>query len=179
MPSSAHAGPPDAGGVLRRATRWIVPRENPAAVVYGALLMGALLAAESGQRESYLDTAGSAAITAALFWFAHAYAALVGRRLAGLERGLSPYALVRALLHAFPLIRGAAVPLVAVLLAWATGGSQETALAAGLWTAVASLVVFELVAGLGSRSGPAEIVLEVAVGATMGLGVLALKAILH
>jgi hypothetical protein len=146
--------------------------------VYGVIVIGALLAAESGRHESYLDTVVSALIAAALYWLAHAYASVLGRRLAGNER-LTAAALVRALGHDWALIRGAAVPLLALLGAGAVGASQEAAVTAGLWSAVASLVVFELVAGIRSRATRSELTVELAVGATMGLAILALRIVLH
>jgi hypothetical protein len=44
---------------------------------------------------------------------------------------------------------------------------------------VASLVVFEVVAGVRSRATPGELALEVGVGFTMGLAILALKVVLR
>ncbi|MBA3808944.1 MAG: hypothetical protein H0X28_11235 [Solirubrobacterales bacterium] len=142
------------------------------------IVIGALLAAESGRHESYLDTLGSAALAAALYWLAHAYAGVLGRRLTYNER-LNARALGRALAHDWSLIRGAAIPLVALALAWISGAEQETAVTAALWSAVASLVLFELIAGLRSRASAGELVLELAVGLTMGVAILALKIILH
>ena len=155
-----------------------MPSENPSGVIYGVIVIGALLAAESGRHESYLDTVASALIAAGLYWLAHAYASVLGRRLTHKER-LTGRALLRALAHDWALIRGAAVPLVAILLAGATGAAQETAVTAGLWSAVASLVAFELIAGIRSRATPPEIALELAVGMAMGLAILSLKIILH
>jgi hypothetical protein len=36
--------------------------ENPGSVIYGVIVIGALLAAERGRHETYLDTVGSAVI---------------------------------------------------------------------------------------------------------------------
>jgi hypothetical protein len=71
------------------------------------------------------------------------------------------------------------VPLIVLVLAWATGASQETAVTAALWSAVGCLIIFELVAGIRSQATPAELALDVGVGALMGLAVLALKVVLH
>jgi hypothetical protein len=152
--------------------------ENPAGVVYGAITVGALLAAESGRHESYLDTVGSAALALALYWFAHSYAGLLGRRLATHER-LSGRALGRAFLHDWAIVRGAAIPLLTLLLAWATGAAQATAVTAALWSTVAGLAAFELLAGIRARLAPGELALQVSVGVAMGLAVLALKIVLH
>ena len=163
---------------MRRLLEWLVPEENPAGVIYGLLVIGGLLAAESGTHESYLDTVISAVIAPALYWLAHAYATILGRRLEGTERLTLP-ALVRALGHDWSLIRGAAIPLLALLVAWGAQASQETGVNAALWTTVASLVLFELIAGIRAHSTASELTLEVLGGMAMGLGILALKVVLH
>ena len=155
-----------------------MPAGNPAGVIYGVIVIGALLAAESGRHETYLETVGSAAIAAGLYWLAHAYTTVLGRRLQTLEH-LTAVALWRALVHDWALIRGAAIPLLVLLIAWAAGADQATAVSAALWSAVASLVGFELLAGLRSRATRSELLLELAVGAAMGLAILALKIVLH
>jgi hypothetical protein len=147
-------------------------------VVYGVIVIGALLAAESGRHESYLDTVVSAVIAAGLYWLAHAYATVLGRRLTTRER-LTTRSLWRALVHDWALVRGAAVPLLVILLAWATGAAQETAVSAALWSAAVSLLAFELLAGIRSRATPSELALELGVGLVMGLGILALRIVLH
>jgi hypothetical protein len=154
------------------------PGQKPASVIYGVIVIGALLAAESGSHESYLDTVGSAAIALWLYWLAHAYAYVLGHRLQTHER-LSARSLWRALLDESAILTGATLPLLALLLAWATGAAQTTGVEAALWTAVASLIAFELLAGIRARATPGELVLEAGVGMTMGLAILALKVVLH
>lgn len=155
-----------------------MPEENPAGVIYGIIVIAALLAAESGRHETYLDTVASAAIAAALYWFAHAYAELLGRRLA-LQQRLTLGALAHALAHDWAIIRGATLPLVALAIGWATDAALQTAVTAALWSAIASLVAFELIAGVRSRASARELALEGCVGAAMGIAILALKIVLH
>ncbi|HEV7162106.1 MAG TPA: hypothetical protein VGN25_02520 [Solirubrobacteraceae bacterium] len=147
-------------------------------MVYGVIVIGALLAAESGRRETHLDTAASAAIAAGLYWLAHSYAEVLGRRLS-MQEQLTTAALAQALGHNWAILRGAATPVLALVIAWATGAGQQTAITAALWSAVASLVALELIAGIRSRAAPGELALEVAVGMAMGLGIIALKVVLH
>jgi hypothetical protein len=142
------------------------------------IVVGALLAAESGIHETYLDTLVSALLGTGLIWLAHSYASVLGTRLASQER-LTTAALARALADDWALIRGASVPLLSLLLAWLAGADQQQAVTAALWTAVACLVAFELLAGLRSHASAGELLLETAVGATMGLAILALKVVLH
>jgi hypothetical protein len=156
----------------------LTPGENPARLVYGVLAIGAVLAAESGSHESYLDTAGSAIIAICLYWLAHAYADVLGHRLQTHER-LSIVALGRALRDEATILMGSALPLLALLLCWAFGVALTTGVEAALWSSVGSLIAFELLAGIRARSTPRELVLEVGVGATMGLAIVALKVILH
>jgi hypothetical protein len=164
--------------LLARAARRIVPDENPSGVVYGVIVIAALLAAESGRHESYLDTLASAAIAAALYWLAHAYAELLGRRLSRRQR-LTAAALAGALRHDWTIVRGAALPLLALVIAWAAGAAQHTGVAAALWSAIASLLAFELIAGARSRASARELALDACVGIAMGVAVLAVKALLH
>lgn len=162
---------------LERAAEWLVPRENPSGAVYGVVVTGALLAAESGSHESHLDTVASVATAAALYWLAHAYSGLLGRRLAGAER-LTLKALWRSLAYDWALVRGAAVPLIALVLAWLLGAAQATSVNIALWSAVVSLLALELIAGARSHVGRGELVLQASVGLAMGLAIIALKTLL-
>jgi hypothetical protein len=183
----SQAAPPDATPRPRPAHRqaWIrrgldalAPGENPARVVYGVVMIGALLAAESGLHESFLDTLGSALIAVGIYWFAHAYSETLGRRLTTPGR-LTTGALWRALRYEWAIVEGAAVPLLVLAVAWATGASQDTAVTAALWSAVGCVIIFELLAGIRSEATLAELALDVGVGVVMGLAILALKIVLH
>ncbi len=156
----------------------MLPEQNPSRVVYGLITVGTLLAAESGLHDTYLEATGSVVLALLLYWLAHAYSEQLGERLVTHER-LTPRALGRALLREWAIVRGGALPLLALVVAWATGASQETGVLVGVWTAAGSLVAFELLAGLRTRSTPGELVLEGCIGATMGLAIIALRAILH
>ncbi|HEX5308669.1 MAG TPA: hypothetical protein VFW38_06260 [Solirubrobacteraceae bacterium] len=158
--------------------RWLLPSGNPANVVYGTMTAGALLAAESGLRDTYAETVGSVAIAVLLYWFAHSYADVLGLRLSR-PRRLTWGELWHAFVQDWAIVRGAAAPVAAVLIAWVIGAPQTTAVTAGVWTAVASLVLFEVVAGLRSKAKPPELALQVSAGLALGIGVLALRALLH
>ena len=147
-------------------------------MIYGVILVGALLAAESGVHEIYLDTILSAVIATAIFWLAHSYAGLLARRLSTHER-LTVGALWRGLAQEATLIRGAAIPVLVLLIAWASGVTQASAVTAALWSSVASLIFFELLAAQRAPATLAERALELAVGVAIGLGILALKIVLH
>lgn len=179
MPSDERSQTPSPPA-RRRADplRWLVPERNPAEAVYGTVTVGALLAAESGLRETYPETVGSLAIAVILYWFAHSYADVLGLRLS--RRGtLSWGELWHTFVQDWAIVRGAAAPMLVVVVAWAAGAQQSTAVTAGVWAAVASLIAFELAAGVRSRARAPEMVLQVTAGVTLGLGILALRALLH
>jgi hypothetical protein len=170
---------------IDRLLEWLAPDANPGGVVYGTLTIAALLAAESSLRDTFPKTLASAAVVLALYWLAHSYADLLGHRLATGER-LTASALWRVLRHDWGIMRGGSVPLLALLICWIAGARQETAVTVALWTSIASLLAFELLAGLRARAGTAdaragmtEFLLEGCVGVALGVGVLALRVIIH
>jgi hypothetical protein len=142
------------------------------------VVIGALLAAESGSHESFADTLGSALLALGIYWLSHAYSDVLGRRLASPGR-LSVVLLWRALKHEWAIVEGAAIPLVALVVAWAAGAGLETAVTVALWSAVGSLILFELIAGIRSRATRSELALDVGVGMAMGLAIVALKVVLR
>ncbi len=160
-----------------------MPDRNPAGVVYGVIMIGALLAAESGLHDGYPDTVASAVITLGIYWLARAYSGVLGRRLSNQEH-LTAGAFARALAHDWAIVRGATIPLLTLLVAWVAGATQTTGVTAAVWAAIASLIAFELLAGLRSRAGRSsiglsEIALEGGIGIAIGLALLALKSLAH
>jgi membrane protein YqaA with SNARE-associated domain len=162
----------------RRLAEWVLRGEAPERVVYGTILVGALIAAESGVHDGYVDKVGSTLLALAIYWLAHSYSTVVGRRIATRER-LSLDGLRRAMVHDWGIVRGACIPLMALVVCWLAGASQETGVNVAVWAAIASLIAFELLAGVRSRSRPKELVFECGVGVAMGLAILALKSLAH
>jgi hypothetical protein len=163
---------------VQRLAGWIVREENPAGVVYGTILVAALIAAESGLHDGYPAKVGSTVLALAVYWLAHSYATVLGRRLSH-EEHLTVGALGRAFAHEWSIVRGAAIPLLTLLVAWAVGANEAAAVNAAIWAAIASLILFELLAGLRAGSTAREFALESAIGVTMGLAILSLKSLAH
>lgn len=163
---------------LTRAVRWVAFGGRPERVVYGVILVGALIAAESGSHDGYFDKAGSTLLAVAIYWLAHSYSTVLGRRLEHRQK-LTLAGLGRAMEHDWGIVRGGAIPLIALVCCWALSASQETAVNVAVWTAVASLIAFELLAGIRARSTPRELALEGCVGVAMGVAILALKTLAH
>jgi hypothetical protein len=77
------------------------------------------------------------------------------------------------------VLRGAVLPLAALVLSWLAGASLSTAIKATLATCAATLVATEVLVDLRARGGPVSITLRVLAGASLGVAVLALYVILH
>jgi hypothetical protein len=164
-------------GALATSADWLAPAGNPSRVVLGVIVTGALLAAESSLHDTYLETFASGALAAVIYWIAHAYSDVLGRRLRS-DRRLTARELGESFVHEAAVVRGAAIPLVALLIAAILGADRETGVSIAVWTAAGSIVVLEVIAGVRSHATRGEILLEAAVGITMGLGVITLKALL-
>ena len=157
---------------------WVEPNENPAGVVYGTLIIGAVLATESARRETLLETVAATVVTLLLYWLAHAYAATLGDRL-DRQVPLSPSAVARALVRDRAIIRGAAVPILVLLIVAALGASLSTAVLLAVWASAATILVFEVLAGVRAELRGTELIVQVCAGAVMGLAIIALRTVLH
>ena len=58
---------------------------NLGAAIYGLITVGALLAAETAQSETYAETVVAVVITLLIYWLAHSYADLTSWRLEASE----------------------------------------------------------------------------------------------
>ena len=151
---------------------------NLGAAVYGLITVGALLAAESALHETYGETVVAAVLTLLAYWLAWGYADFTSRRLSA-GRPLTLTAFRHAMWHELPILAGGMVPLLAVVLSWAAGATLGTGIDAGLYTAAATLVITEVVAGLRAKLSGRQLAVQVVVGAVLGLLVLAAKLTLH
>jgi len=140
-------------------------------------MIGVLLAAEDARREGYAATIEAAVVVLALYWLTSLYTHTLGARLRGRE-SLSPSLIWRSCVHELPILEGALIPVLALLVTWAAGLALTSGVTVALWTAVVCIVVLEVAAGWRARHR-GGLWLQVAVGATMGLALIALKLVLH
>lgn len=151
---------------------------TPGPFMYGALIIGAVLDAESQKQETFSETVAGVVITIVLLWLAHTYAQIMGERL---EKGehLTLKLIGSKMSHEFAILTGAALPLAVVLIWWAGGAKLDSALSAGVWTAAVTIVVANVIAGLRAKLSGADLVFQTSIGAVLGLGILVLKLIYH
>ncbi len=151
---------------------------NPVGLIYGTVTVGALLAAESAKSETYLDTVGGVLIALVIYWLARSYAEFTADRVQRAEP-LSVARLGRTLLHELSILLGAAIPLLTLLVWWATGASLGAAVTAAIWASAVVIALIELGAALRAKLTGRELVVQTALGVILGLLVIAMKVVLH
>jgi len=151
---------------------------NPARFVYGTVVVGALLAAESAQNETYVDTVVAVVLALLVYWLAHTYAELTARRLGGTAQ-LTPADLAHSMVHEAPLLLGALLPVLALLLCWIAQATLETAVSVAIWTSVAITAIIQVVAALRARPSIPAVVLQSAIGLSLGMLIIGIKLVFH
>ncbi|MGB9184705.1 MAG: hypothetical protein WCB67_11615 [Solirubrobacteraceae bacterium] len=151
---------------------------NPAGLIYGTISVAALLAAESARQETYVRTVGAVVITILLYWLAHSYSEFTGERIKA-QVAFSYGGMFATARHEVTVVIGAAGPLVVLLLFWVFGASLGAAVGAAIWTSAAIVIVLEIVIGVRAELTGRELVRQTAVGAILGLLVIALRVLLH
>jgi hypothetical protein len=148
------------------------------AAVYGTISVGALLAAESALQETYPDTVIAVVLTLLLYVFAHTYAEYTAERLREGEPMRFEKFRRTALKEAW-LLPGAGVPLLALLICWVLGASLSTAVTVAVWTSAGMVMLLEFTAGVHAGETGRDLAVDTAVGALLGLLVIALRYVLH
>jgi hypothetical protein len=151
---------------------------NPAAGVYGLVTEGALLSAESAQRQTYADTVEAVVIALSIYWLAHSYAEFTALRLEH-GTGLKLTDLGRTMMRELFIVAGALVPLVTVLVWWAAGGPLTSAVEAAVWASAVMIVVVEAIVGVVAGLKGREFAAQLMMGAVLGFLVIALNFVLH
>jgi hypothetical protein len=164
---------------ISRAAVWLlgVAADNAGGAVYGAMMIGVLFAAEDAQDVGYAATMEAAVVVVALYWLTNLYTHTLGVRLTRRER-LNASLIWHGCVHELPILEGALVPVLALLVMWAAGVTVSSGVTVALWAAVAGIVVLEVTAGWRAR-GERGLWLETVTGAAIGLALIGLKLVLH
>ncbi len=152
--------------------------DNPGGLVYGAILVATLLAAEITKRENYLKTVGAVVIALLIYWLSISYSEYTGERV---ERsGHFEYAgFARMAIHEISVLYGAMGPLLVLLICWAAGATLSTGVSIAIWTDVALIVTIEVAIGIRAELTGRDLVRQTAVGVLLGLLVFGLRVLLH
>ena len=87
--------------------------------------------------------------------------------------------LVRSASHELTILYGAAVPLLTLLIFWVAGASLNTAVIGTVYVADATIIGAEILIGWRADLRGAALAGQAAIGAVLGVLVLALRLLLH
>ena len=151
---------------------------NPGGLVYGTILVAALLATESAARENYLDTVLAVCAALVAYWMTIMYADLAGERL---EHGepITLRLIGRLAGHELPLLAGAGIELAILLGFWAAGSALQTAVTVDTWCAAGVIVLTEIVTAIRAELRGRQLLAQTTLGALIGLLVIAIRLLLH
>jgi amino acid permease len=165
---------------VRRAGAWLASGivRNAEGALYGVMLVGVLLAAEDAHHETYAETIAVAAIVIGIYWWARIYTHVLGVRLDTREP-LGRELIWRSAVHELPVVEGASVQVLVLLVAWITGVSLATGVKATVAATVVSVVALEIAAGWRTGSRGRSVWFSGVAGAVIGLGVVGVKVVLQ
>ena len=152
--------------------------ENAGGLVYGIILVATLLSAESAVRETYIKTVVGVLVATLTYWLALTYARFTGERLEH-ETRASLGGLLAAAAHEGTILVGAVVPFAALIAFWIGGASLDTAVLASIYFADAAIIGAEILIGVRAGLTGAALIGQAAIGAVLGVLVLALRLLLH
>ena len=166
---------------MKRLRHWVdelpLPT-NPGGLVYGTILVSALLAAESVKVETYPETLVGVALTEVIYWLALSYSEFAGHRVAEGQ----PFTLAgfwRSAQHELAVSEGALVPLLVLIGCWIAGVQLYNGIRFAIWASAAVIVVAEVVIGIRSEQHGRELAVSALLGVVFGLLVISLRLILH
>ena len=151
---------------------------NPGGLVYGTILIAALLSAESAKVENYWETLAGVALTEIIYWLALSYSEFAGHRVAEGE----PFTIGgfwRSAEHELAVSEGALVPLLVLIGCWIAGVELYNGIRLAIWGSAAVIVVAEVVIGVRSDQHGRQLAISAALGVVFGLLVISLRLILH
>jgi hypothetical protein len=152
--------------------------ENPGGLVYGTILVAALLSAESVKVETYWETLAGVALTELIYWLALSYSEFTGHRAAdGRPFTFSGFRYWAK--HEFAVSEGALVPVLVLVGCWIAGVSLHNGIRFAIWASAAVIVLAELVIGIRSNQHGRELAISAGLGVVFGLLVISLRLILH
>jgi hypothetical protein len=153
---------------------------NPARAIYGTILVMAVITALSHD-----DSVRSAELIAGVlattfvFWIAHVYAEVLGRRLEE-EGGRPTLATVAAAARGeWPLVEASLLPVLCLLLGVLGIVKTETAVYIAIGAGVVELFGYGIAAGRKLQMSTGATIVVAAVNGTLGLLVVLLKVLVH
>jgi hypothetical protein len=166
----------------REWTRFLRPRTNPGATIYGTIVAAAIVATEGSTDANIAAIVGSVLATLFVYWLAHVYSDQLAQHATADETEPSRPSLreiLDALGEEWGIVAGGLGLVVVLVIIDLAGGDQPLAVNVALVCSVLELVVWGALAARRAHLGPGWVVLYTIVSAAFGAAICALKVILH
>jgi len=166
----------------RAWTKFLRPKNNPGATIYGTIVAAAIVATEGSTEASIAEIAGSVLATLFVYWLAHVYSDQLAQH-ATADEGEPSRPSMREILDALGeewgiVASGVGLVLVLVIVGLG-GGGQPLAVNVALVCSVLELVAWGALAARRARLGAFWVVLYTIVSAAFGAAICVLKVVLH
>jgi hypothetical protein len=168
-------------GVASRASHrileWLSPGDKTERVVYGIITVGAVIAIESANNLAAKYDIEATIIVLLVYWLAHSYSAVMGHIYNSKERWTVAQMRV-ALREESSLIRGASLPIVAMIVAALVQSSATAVTWVGMISVVVLLMMFQAVAGQRAGMKGLALMIQMLIGLFFGLALIGVKYLL-
>ena len=177
MTTSADDLEPRRAGILEWFLGLVDPDSHPAGLVYGLVVLGSVLAAESVHSSGPLRDILAAVTVLVVYWLAHTYADLMGRRFMRMTP-LTWQDVWEVARHEAAILRGAAVPVVAMVVAMVFGLSAWRVDEVGIIAVVGMLMLFAVVGGIRANLSKPALVLQAGLALAFGIFIALIRGVL-
>ena len=162
---------------IERVLWWVDPEDHPAGVIYGIVIVGSVIAVESAAHPSAARETFATVLVLIIYWMAHAYSEMMGERFRT-SRPLDWGHAKATLRHEAAIMRGASLPIVAMIVAVIAGATADTTAWVGIIAAMLSLSCVALLGGMRAHLRPWPLAAQALVGIVFGVAIGGVRAML-
>jgi hypothetical protein len=152
---------------------------NPARAIYGTILVMAVISGLSHDEDiGSAKLIAAVAATTLVFWIAHVYAEILGRRLEG--EGQFAWESIRAVMRGeWPIVEAALLPVLALLVGVVGIVDTDTAVNIAIGAGVVELFAWGIAAGRKLELSTGATIVAGVVNGALGLVIVLLKVLVH
>jgi hypothetical protein len=152
---------------------------NPARAIYGTILVMAVISGLSHDEDiGSAELIAAVAATTLVFWIAHVYAEILGRRLEG--EGQFSWGSMRAVMRGeWPIVEAALLPVLALLIGVVGLVDTDTAVNIAIGAGVVELFAWGIAAGRKLELSTGATLVAGVVNGGLGLVIVLLKVLVH
>lgn len=169
---------PEDGSIRSRASRWLAAKDDPAGLLYGAIVSAAVVSTSGEHSDKSLDVLLITTSVLVIYWFAHVYIYAVSSQLQGDPRGLA-HRLGSSFVHESSVMFGGIPAIVAFMAAALLGASTLTASNVALYVTIAVLLAVGYLSARRVGMTGWRLFAETAGAGVVGVLIVVLKSLLH